>query len=149
MPKLQKKRSSTPCLGICTTTFGDEVCKGCKRFSHEIVSWTKYSIEEREIVNDRLEKFKVQILKDRFEVYDDKLLSKNLDQMGINFNHSLNPLTWIYDLFRAAGSQTFDLENFGIKSLKNFDAVKVRDEINRELLELSEVHHERYFKKAN
>ncbi|RZO25327.1 MAG: DUF1289 domain-containing protein [SAR86 cluster bacterium] len=147
MPKLQKKRSSTPCLGICTTTFGDEVCKGCKRFSHEIVSWTKYSIEEREIVNDRLEKFKVQILKDRFEVFDDKLLSKNLDQMGINFNHSLNPLTWIYDLFRAAGSQTFDLENFGIKSLKNFDAVKVRDEINRELLELSEVHHERYFKK--
>ena len=148
MPKLQKKRSSTPCLGICTTTFGDEVCKGCKRFSHEIVSWTKYSIEEREIVNDRLEKFKVQILKDRFEVFDDKLLSKNLDQMGINFNHSLDPLTWIYDLFRAAGSQTFDLENFGIKSLKNFDAVKVRDEINRELLELSEVHHERYFKKA-
>ncbi|MFL2709995.1 MAG: DUF1289 domain-containing protein [Gammaproteobacteria bacterium] len=147
MPKLQKKRSSTPCLGICTTTFGDEVCKGCKRFSHEIVSWTKYSIEEREIVNDRLEKFKVQILKDRFEVFDDKLLSKNLDQMGINFNHSLDPLTWIYDLFRAAGSQTFDLENFGIKSLKNFDAVKVRDEINRELLELSEVHHERYFKK--
>lgn len=147
MPKLQKKRSSTPCLGICTTTFGDEVCKGCKRFSHEIVSWTKYSIEEREIVNDRLEKFKVQILKDRFEVFDDKLLSKNLDQMGINFNHSLNPLTWIYDLFRAAGSQTFDLENFGIKSLKNFDTVKVRDEINRELLELSEVHHERYFKK--
>ena len=69
--------------------------------------------------------------------------------MGINFNHSLNPLTWIYDLFRAAGSQTFDLENFGIKSLKNFDAVKVRDEINRELLELSEVHHERYFKKIN
>ena len=149
MPKLQKKRSSTPCLGICTTTFGDEVCKGCKRFSHEIVSWTKYSIEEREIVNDRLEKFKVQILKDRFEVFDDKLLSKNLDQMGINFNHSLNPLTWIYDLFRAAGSQTFDLENFGIKILKNFDAVKVRDEINRELLELSEVHHERYFKKIN
>lgn len=149
MPKLQKKRSSTPCLGICTTTFGDEVCKGCKRFSHEIVSWTKYSIEEREIVNDRLEKFKVQILKDRFEVYDDKLLSKNLDQMGINFNHSLNPLTWIYDLFRAAGSQTFDLENFGIKSLKNFDSITVRDEINRELLELSEVHHERYFKKIN
>ena len=149
MPKLQKKRSSTPCLGICTTTFGDEVCKGCKRFSHEIVSWTKYSIEEREIVNDRLEKFKVQILKDRFEVFDEKLLSKNLDQMGINFNHSLNPLTWIYDLFRAAGSQTFDLENFGIKSLKNIDAVKVRDEINRELLELSEVHHERYFKKIN
>ena len=57
MPKLQKKRSSTPCLGICSTTFGDEVCKGCKRFAHEIVSWTKYSEEEREIVNNRLEEY--------------------------------------------------------------------------------------------
>ena len=67
MPKLQKKRSSTPCLGICSTTFGDEVCKGCKRFAHEIVNWTKYSEEEREIVNNRLEEFKIKILKHRFK----------------------------------------------------------------------------------
>ena len=66
MSKLEKKRSATPCLGICSTTFGDEVCKGCKRFSHEVVSWTKYSLEEREIVNDRLEKFKIKIIKINF-----------------------------------------------------------------------------------
>ena len=59
MPKLQKKRSSTPCLGICTTTFGDEVCKGCKRFSQEIISWPKYSENEREIINGRLEQFNI------------------------------------------------------------------------------------------
>ena len=52
MPKLQKKRSSTPCLGICTTTFGDEVCKGCKRFAHEIISWPKYS-ENESIVSEK------------------------------------------------------------------------------------------------
>ena len=78
MPKLQKKRSSTPCLGICSTTFGDEVCKGCKRFAHEIVGWTKYSLEEREIVNDRLEKFKVQILQHRFTVIDKNIFAKKL-----------------------------------------------------------------------
>ena len=61
MAKLQKKRSSTPCLGICSTTFGDEVCKGCKRFSHEIVNWTKYSLEEREIINERIEKYKASL----------------------------------------------------------------------------------------
>ena len=95
MRKLQKKRSSTPCLGICSTTFGDEVCKGCKRFSHEIVSWTKYSLEEREIINDRLEKFKVQILQHRFEIFDIDLFETKLEEKAINFNHSLNPLTWI------------------------------------------------------
>tara|TARA_B100000965_G_C19297410_1_gene628644 strand:- start:207 stop:653 length:447 start_codon:yes stop_codon:yes gene_type:complete len=144
--KLQKKRSSTPCLGICSTTFGDEVCKGCKRFSHEIVSWTKYSLEEREIVNDRLEKFKVQILKQRFEIIDKDLFETKLEEKAINFNHSLDPLTWIFDLFRAAGSQSFDIEGFGIKQLSEFDSKTIRDEINKELLELSEAHHERYFK---
>ena len=147
MPKLQKKRSSTPCLGICSTTFGDEVCKGCKRFAHEIVSWTKYSQEEREIVNDRLEKFKIQILQHRFAVTDKNLFESMLEEKAINFNHSLDPLTWIFDLFRAAGSQKFDISNFGIKSLVQFNPKTIRDEINNELLELSEVHHERYFKK--
>ena len=146
MPKLQKKRSSTPCLGICSTTFGDEVCKGCKRFAHEIVSWTKYSQEEREIVNDRLEKFKIQILQHRFAVTDKNLFESMLEEKAINFNHSLDPLTWIFDLFRAAGSQTFDISNFGIKSLVQFNPKTIRDEINNELLELSEAHHERYFK---
>ena len=147
MPKLQKKRSSTPCLGICSTTFGDEVCKGCKRFAHEIVSWTKYSQEEREIVNDRLEKFKIQILQHRFAITDKNLFESMLEEKAINFNHSLDPLTWIFDLFRAAGSQTFDISNFGIKSLVQFNPKTIKDEINNELLELSEAHHERYFKK--
>ena len=147
MPKLQKKRSSTPCLGICSTTFGDEVCKGCKRFAHEIVSWTKYSQEEREIVNDRLEKFKIQILQHRFAITDKNLFESMLEEKAINFNHSLDPLTWIFDLFRAAGSQTFDISSFGIKSLVQFNPKTIRDEINNELLELSEAHHERYFKK--
>ena len=128
MVKLQKKRSSTPCLGICSTTFGDEVCKGCKRFSHEIVNWTKYSLEEREIINDRLEKFKIKILQDRFKVFDSALLANRLDEKAINFNHSLDPITWIFDLFRAAGSQEFDLKNYGIESLNHFNAKTIKDE---------------------
>ena len=146
MSKLDKKRSATPCLGICSTTFGDEVCKGCKRFSHEVVSWTKYSLDEREIVNNRLEKFKIKILKNRFEIIDKKLLAKQLQDKAISFNNSLDPLTWIFDLFRAAGSQSFNLGNYGIKSLNEFNPKTIKDEINDELLELSEAHYDRYFK---
>ena len=135
MPKLQKKRSSTPCLGICTTTFGDEVCKGCKRFAHEIISWPKYSENEREIINGRLEQFKIKILQNRFKIFDSELLASKLEEKAINFNHSLEPLTWIFDLFRAAGSQEFELKNYGIQSLISFDPKVIKDEINTELLD--------------
>ena len=71
-----------------------------------------------------------------------------LKENAINYNNSMDPLTWIFDLLRAAGSQNLDLEQFGITSLKNYDPMKIRDEVNKELLDLSEAHHQRYFKKA-
>ena len=93
---MHKNRSTTPCLGICSTTYGDDVCKGCKRFVHEIISWPKYSMEERAFVNDRLEKFKMIILKDRFKVEDEQLFALRLKDNAINYNNSLDSLTWIF-----------------------------------------------------
>ena len=142
---MHKNRSTTPCLGICSTTYGDDVCKGCKRFVHEIISWPKYSMEERAFVNDRLEKFKIIILKDRFKVEDEQLFALRLKDNAINYNNSLDSLTWIFDLLRAAGSQSIDLNQFGITALKKYDSKTIKDEINQELLDLSEAHHQRYF----
>ena len=143
-----KNRSTTPCLGICSTTYGDDVCKVCKRFVHEIINWPKYSMDERAVINDRLEKFKIIILKDRFKIQDRDLFSFKLKENAINYNNSLDPLTWIFDLFRASGSQELDLAQFGISQLQNFNPKTIKDELNKELLELSEAHHQRYFKEA-
>ena len=88
---MRKQRSSTPCLGICSTTYGDDVCRGCKRFIHEVINWNSYSNDEKEIVNSRLEEFKVTILSHRFKVTDAELLSSKLKEHAINFNDSLDP----------------------------------------------------------
>ena len=93
-----KTRSSTPCLGICSTTYGDDVCKGCKRFVHEVINWNKYNTKEKEVVNSRLEEFKLLILKERFEILDLSVFENKLKENAINFNNALNPLTWIFDL---------------------------------------------------
>ncbi len=41
-------------MGICSTTYGDLVCRGCKRFSHEVVQWNGYSKEQQSVVWQRL-----------------------------------------------------------------------------------------------
>ena len=87
-------------------------------------------------------------MQERFKVNDVDLFAIKLKENAINYNNSMDPLTWIFDLLRAAGSQNLDLEQFGISSLKNYDPMKIRDEVNKELLDLSEAHHQRYFKKA-
>jgi predicted Fe-S protein YdhL (DUF1289 family) len=144
---MRKQRSSTPCLGICSTTYGDDVCRGCKRFIHEVINWNSYSNDEKEIVNSRLEEFKMTILSHRFKVTDAELLSSKLKEHAINFNDALDPITWVFDLLRAS-SQDLDLELFGLELLpdhRTFSLSSIKDEINTELFELSQAHFDRYF----
>ena len=141
------KRTRTPCVGICSTTYGDDVCRGCKRFIHEVINWNSYSNDEKEIVNSRLEEFKVTILSHRFKVTDAELLSSKLKEHAINFNDALDPITWIFDLLRAS-SQDLDLELFGLELLPDHQSSSlstIKDEINTELFELSQAHFDRYF----
>ena len=121
--------------------------QGCKRFIHEVINWNSYSNDEKEIVNSRLEEFKVTILSHRFKVTDAELLSSKLKEHAINFNDALDPITWIFDLLRAS-SQDLDLELFGLELLpdhRTFSLSSIKDEINTELFELSQAHFDRYF----
>ena len=142
---MKKNKASTPCLGICSTTYGDNVCKGGKRFVHEVINWNKYATPEKQLVNSRLESFKLTVLKDRFSIANAELLATRLNDQGINFNDSLDPMTWIFDLLRAAGSQDLDLSQFGIICHSNAELSELKDQIYTEFLDLSEAHYERYF----
>lgn len=54
--------SLTPCAGRCSTVFGDAVCRGCRRFNHEVIQWNTYTSEQRMIIWQRLDVQLDQIL---------------------------------------------------------------------------------------
>ena len=148
---MQKNRSSTPCIGICSTTFGDDVCKGCKRFSHEITNWGKFSTDERAVVNSRLEQFKTTILEEKFTISDSELFESKMNEFSINFNSSLEPITWIFDLLRASSNKDLNVNDFGVEILpafSNLSLIELRDLINQEMLQLSEAHYYKFFNRA-
>ena len=148
---MQKNRSSTPCIGICSTTFGDDVCKGCKRFSHEITNWGKFSTDERAVVNSRLEQFKTTILVEKFTISDNELFESKMNEFSINFNSSLEPITWIFDLLRASSNKDLNVNDFGVEILpafSNLSLLELRDLINQEMLQLSEAHYYKFFNRA-
>ena len=47
--------SLTPCVGRCSTVFGDQVCSGCRRFNHEVIQWNTYTPEQQSAVWKRLD----------------------------------------------------------------------------------------------
>ena len=127
----------TPCIGVCSTSYGDHICRGCKRFSHEVTGWIKYSDTEKSLVNERLQKFKTTILEDKFTIIDSEKLKNKLKDANISFNQELDPLCWVFDLFRTFTIEDIDLEEVGI-ALKgeflNMSLSKIKEDINKEFL---------------
>lgn len=46
------------------------MCRGCKRFAHEIVEWNGYSPEQRETIWSRLEETRSQAVTQAFMIVD-------------------------------------------------------------------------------
>ena len=71
-PRFAMRR--TPCVGICSTTYGDLVCRGCKRFAHEIVGWNSYDERQRELVWQRLHELLAQSVRQHLRIVDEARL---------------------------------------------------------------------------
>lgn len=48
-------RPDSPCAGYCSTSHGDEICKGCGRTFDEVINWIIYDDAEKAVIWARLE----------------------------------------------------------------------------------------------
>tara|TARA_B100000902_G_scaffold393170_1_gene446929 strand:- start:118 stop:573 length:456 start_codon:yes stop_codon:yes gene_type:complete len=142
------KSVKTPCIGICSTVFGDEVCRGCKRFQHEIIQWNGYDDDAKRSVLNRLELLKVQIMESRIRITDEGLLKAQLLENKIKFDEDNNALCWVFDLLRSGSQSITNPVNYGFElidnSVSNLSVLK--KVMEDELFKLSEAHYQRYFK---
>jgi predicted Fe-S protein YdhL (DUF1289 family) len=143
-----RKSVKTPCIGVCSTVFGDEVCRGCKRFQYEIIEWNSFNDSEKTSVLNRLESLKVQILQSKIQLLDKNLLRDKLLHYKIKFDDDRDPLCWVFDLLRSGSQSILDPTEFGFDLLTSstLSLSELKKIIEEELFELSEAHYQRYFK---
>ena len=137
----------TPCVGLCSTVYGDLVFRGCKRFHHEVVNWNLYSDSEKGAVWRRLEALLVQVVAAKLEVFDEQRLRSQLVQRQVRFNPEQSPYCWAYQLIARAARLIQQVDAYGIVILPEFrdrSLSDLRDAIDREFFLLSEAHYERY-----
>ena len=141
------RKIKTPCVGVCSTVFGDQVCRGCKRFQHEVIEWNGYSDSEKEIVWNRLESLKILIMKSKILIKDPILLKNKLDLYKISYYEKVDPYCWVFDLIKQASKSIEDIKEFGLKLILDqpSDLSELKQLIEEELFALSEAHYQRYF----
>lgn len=140
------KPVKTPCIGVCSTGIGDSVCRGCKRFAHEVIDWNAYSHEQRLIIARRLESFLTQVVSNYLEIIDQDLLLRQIEHQQLRFKPEQNAYCWVFELLRAGASQ-IRAKEFGLRlrsAWHNTPLAEIRDLIDRDYYALSCAYYERY-----
>lgn len=139
----------TPCIGICSTTsFGDTICRGCKRFNTEVIHWNTYTEEQKRAVQARINKLTTQIMEGRLRIVSQQKLEQVLQDLRVFYDPDLSPFVWLHQLLQKHLHRLHNLEEAGVALQFDYLDRDVRDvlvEINNDLHVLSEAHHERYF----
>lgn len=144
---MSNQRIKTPCVGLCSTVYGDLVCRGCKRFHHEVIHWNSYSEDEKYAVWRRLEVLLVQVMAGKVEIFDAERLRMQLEQRQIRYLPQQSPYCWAYQLIARGARVISQLDAYGMALLPEFREwalPDLRDAIDREFFLLSEAHYERY-----
>ena len=135
----------TPCVGICSTTYGDLVCRGCKRFAHEIVQWNGFVDEQRLLVWERLFKLREGAVLNHLSIEDEVLLTESARRYRVPGLESLSLANLAYEVLRRSGAET-DFAALGIRPLGAVDnAAVLYQQIERELYDRSVAQFERDF----
>jgi len=138
----------TPCLGICSTTsLGDVVCRGCKRYSFEVIDWNSYDGAAKSAVLSRIERLNTQILENKLRIFSESSLKAGLDRLQIPYDESLSSYCWLHNLLKKGHDRIESLEEYGVYALGSYAGMPLSqlcEIIENDLLLLSEAHYARY-----
>ncbi len=136
-----KIKLNTPCIGICSTVYGDNVCRGCKRFSPEIIDWNTMADNEKQAIFDRLGQQITDVCENYFIVQDADLLQIRLHELHIRYREEQPAITWAYHLLRCGAHKMKDINNYGISLHAGYEHLTLTElfsRIDNTVLQLAE-----------
>jgi len=135
----------TPCVGICSTTYGDLVCRGCKRFAHEIVQWNSYDQAQKGQIWQRLEYLRDEVVAQQVQIVEPKAMVLMQNQAG---HEAAQGSEQLYLLLRFMSVKSLGLAAAGLQAADAdvSDALTLLQKIDAEIFERSIAHYERNFK---
>lgn len=115
--------TESPCIGICSTVYGDFICRGCKRDYREIIDWNRYEPGKKREINQRLQQQIETVTAQFIHVENPEQLKLQLKEVAIRPLLYDSPLCWAYELLRIKAKKITSLEDYGLRAKSPYEAV--------------------------
>ncbi|WP_111412051.1 DUF1289 domain-containing protein [Billgrantia lactosivorans] len=130
-------RIASPCVGLCSTTLGDPVCRGCQRTDDEICAWMALSTEQRSHRIAQLDALRERVAARFLRVTDEARLEAQLRHHRIRFRPEQPPLSRAVELLRVGRDRIRELPRYGLapqEGVAGLGAAELHARLSEQLL---------------
>lgn len=145
---MTKQVTSTPCIGVCSTVYGDLVCRGCKRYAHEVIEWNGYDDPQKVVVRHRLATLRDQAVNEHLVIEDAVRLRQQIAAHRIPNSDEDSLASLVYALLWRGASKMSDLSAYGLRAKASAasEARELLRAIDADFYVRSQAHYERNFR---
>lgn len=138
----------TPCAGRCSTVFGDSVCRGCRRFNHEVIKWNTYSIDQQTAVWRRLDLQLDQILVPMLPLANIELAEQFVLSKRVRLREDASKGRKLYHALKICEKNKNFADDSGL-GIQSHQVKKIWQEFERRVLALATASFEMAFLRAD
>ncbi len=105
----------TPCIGICSSVYGDPICRGCKRTAKEVIDWNRYNSGEKSVVYQRLQAQMALVLVQYIEIFNPEVLQEKIITLNIRLHSQVSDTERAFHVLRLGANKIKNLNSFGLR----------------------------------
>ncbi|QEA39846.1 DUF1289 domain-containing protein [Pistricoccus aurantiacus] len=132
---------TSPCVGVCSTSVGDTVCRGCQRHLAEIRDWPGYDEVQRAGRMHELDALRERVAGEFLRVTDAARLEAQLQRYRIRYRADQPALSRAVELLRVGRRHIQELSRYGLAAVgegAELSCERLHEHITLRLLQAAE-----------
>lgn len=124
MPLLSRE---SPCIGFCSTVYGDDVCRGCNRYFEEVIHWERLSSEDKDKAIERIHAVLRQAVSEYVTVVNQDMLNAQLAKHQVPLPEVDSAEARVLALFYFGSHFMSNISAYGLLPTKKADGLNAQE----------------------
>ncbi|MGA2654438.1 MAG: DUF1289 domain-containing protein [Gammaproteobacteria bacterium] len=121
----------TPCIGICSSVYGDAICRGCKRTAKEVIDWNRFTTAEKLAIYQRLQAQIADVFLKYIDIVDANKLQEKITQHNIRLHPHVLDVEKAFHLLRLGANKINQINAYGLQIKLEFSYLSLTELFNK------------------